>query len=130
MANTQGFKFILFAMLGLALFGTLYISYPINGYIPAFLQILGNTYFQMLFLFIILYSSFQTYHNFDENSSYILRLEDKRNYLKQLIECSIKNNIITYIIQLGMIIIFLNFLYGGNLVIVIQLVILFIYFFS
>lgn len=117
LSNTQGFKFIILAMVGLALFGTLYISYPINGYIPAFLQILGNPYFQMMFLFIILYSSFQTYYNFDKNISYIIRLRDKKSYLKQLIECSIKNNIIIYIIQLGVIIIFLNFLYGRNLVI-------------
>lgn len=115
--STQYFKFILLSMIMLAFYGAIFIAYTINGYIPAFLTILGNTYFEMFLLFILLYNTYQTLQNFDKNSNYIIRLGTKKDYLKHVITKAVKNNIFIYLIQISFIIILLNFIYGNNLAI-------------
>jgi lysylphosphatidylglycerol synthetase-like protein (DUF2156 family) len=65
--------------------------------------------FYMAFLFgIIFANSFMVVTDFDNNTSRIIRYKNKENYIKELIKTVFSNNCVVYIINLLMLIIFMN----------------------
>lgn len=107
-------KFILIFLL--LILSNLYaaIAFSTNAtYIDSFITTF-HIPFYMAFLFgIIFANSFMVVTDFDNNTSRIIRYKNKENYIKELIKTVFSNNCVVYIINLLMLIIFMN-LFNGN----------------
>lgn len=110
-ANSQKFKFLFVLMIIISLYCSSALTY-VDGsylnYIPAIFLIFNNKVFIIFMLFICLMTTINTYIHFSNNNYYIIRLKSQKEYLKELINNTIFNNLSTQIIQLTMILIGLN----------------------
>lgn len=117
-ANSQKFKFKFILMIIISLYCSIALTY-IDGsylnYIPAIFSILNNKIFIIFMLFICLMTTINTYIHFNSSNYYIIRLKSKKEYLRELINNTIFNNLITLIIQLIMILICLNIFCSSGL---------------
>lgn len=117
-ANSQKFKFLFVLMIIISLYCSSALTY-VDGsylnYIPAIFSIFNNKVFIIFMLFICLMTTINTYIHFNSSNYYIIRLKSKKEYLRELINNTIFNNLVTLIIQVIMILIGLNVFCSSNL---------------
>lgn len=109
------FKLIIMFMLCFNFIGSIYFAYN-NRYLEGFLAIFTNIYYVATFFALTLFNTLNTYNMFEKNTYYIIRFDNRKEYLIQLIKNVITSNTIIFIINILVSFIFLNF-FGGKLVI-------------
>lgn len=109
------FKLIIMFMLCFNFVGAIYFAYNFY-YLEGFLQIFTDPYYVFAFLALILFNTLNVYSMFEKNTYYIIRFNDRKEYLIQLIKNVLTSNTIIFIINILVAFIFLNF-FGGKLVI-------------
>lgn len=109
------FKLIVMFMLCFNFIGSIYFAYN-NYYLEGFLAIFTNIYYVATFFALILFNTLNTYNMFEKNTYYIIRFDNRKEYLIQLIKNVLISNAIIFIINILVSFIFLNF-FGGNLII-------------
>ena len=103
--ETQLFKFIFLLMIIASSLGVI-LTFK-ETYINANIIIVSNSWINSIFILILLISTSQTYFVFDKNNEYVIRLKNKRTYLKELTKQVIFNNTLMIIIQFTLITIFI-----------------------
>lgn len=105
--NNQKFTLIFIFSIFLSAFGIINIATGYN-YVNGFISIITNGYYIAILLLLILINTCNIYYEFSDNIFYIIRLKDKKNFLKELIKIVCTSNFVLLIINLILIMIGLN----------------------
>lgn len=113
--NDYRFKLIILFVICCNFFGAAYLARN-SDYISAIMDIFTQEYYDVAFFALILVNTINTYDMFEKNSCYIIRFNNKKEYLIQLIKNILISNTILFIINLLVSLIFLNF-FGNQFII-------------
>lgn len=114
--KTSKFKFLFALMIVFSLYSTLVLARVDVGslpYIPAILTIFGNEKFIMLMLSITLITNIIVFDLFN-NRNNVLRYNNKKEFVVELLKLTIIFNILTHLMQIGLILINLLLICGGS----------------
>jgi hypothetical protein len=114
--ESQRFRFIILSLICINLFGTAYLAYNTN-YIDGILTVVTNNYYVALLISLILTNAISTYEMFEKNSFYLIRFNNRSEYLKKLIQNIVAINIVVMILNLLLLLIGLNIFNGNGLII-------------
>lgn len=116
MLNAYRFKIIILFIICFNLFGCIYIAISKN-YLDALFSTLSNPYYSLLLLSLTLVNTINTFNIFEKKDNYIIRFENREKYLKQLIINIFVSNTVLFVINLFVLLIFLNLFIGNYFVI-------------
>ena len=88
--NDYRFKLIILFVICCNFFGAAYLARN-SDYISAIMDIFTQEYYDIAFFALILVNTINTYDMFEKNSCYIIRFNNKKEYLIQLITYNIPN---------------------------------------
>lgn len=106
-------KFIIFLAIFLNLYGTCYLASN-QDYIQGILMIFSNGYYDCFLIGVFVVNTFDIVAIYEKNYSYIIRFENHKMYLRELIKKVIIGNIILFLTNLIIMLICLN-IFSGNL---------------
>ncbi len=98
--KTSTFKIILFFTIVTAFYGAYVIGYGIDGFFEPIIFSHTNSYYNVMFFAVLALNTINTSRIFTENTDYIIRLDNRKNYLKKLVVIVTKVNILLIIIHL------------------------------
>lgn len=110
--DTQSFLFIFIISIVFAAYGAIgCINY---SYLSSFTLAFNNSFYIMGLLLIFFANTRNTYSLFKKNYEYIIRCHSRKKYLTKLIQNVMFNNLILFIINVLLIMIFLNLFSTNN----------------
>lgn len=115
LVSTQRFKLTFILSVITTIFGVTSLGFETQyGYFDGFLMVLSNPFYMMALYMILFINTVHTVTMFDKNENYIIRCENIKKYIKQMIHKVLFNNTILYIILLLLLMIGLNFFCFGR----------------
>lgn len=105
--SSQKFTLVFLFSIFITAFGIINLAYGYN-YVNGFVTIITNGYYVAILLLLLLINTCNIYNDFSDNIFYIIRLKNKRNFLKELIITVCISNLILLIVNLVLIMIGLN----------------------
>jgi len=114
--GTQKFKMIILVLIINALYGGFVLAQPgiTKGYVNALFAIYTNPYFLMILLSMILLNTMYIRSLISENFEYRIRLNDEKNYLRNLVKNVTICNSIIFIVELILILTIINLFYSSS----------------
>lgn len=113
--KTRKFKITIFLSVLLSLYGSLVLTASINNYFSAILNTFQFYTFNALFFLVLLINTINVCTTFDQYEFYIIRLENKKKYLKELIKLVVYSNLIISMVILLSYLTIINILKCGYL---------------
>lgn len=110
LTNTKKFKIIVCLAIILGLYGSITLSANIDNYFSSFLNAFQFSTFNLLFFIIIFLNTIYICTTFNQYDSYIIRLKDKKKYIKELIKLTCCSNLIIIAIVVFSFLMVLNLL--------------------
>ena len=84
--KTSTFKIILFFTIVTAFYGAYVIGYGIDGFFEPIIFSHTNSYYNVMFFAVLALNTINTSRIFTENTDYIIRLDNRKNYLKKCVK--------------------------------------------
>lgn len=110
LTNTRKFRIIVCLSVMLGLYGSVTLSANINNYFSSLLNAFQFSTFNLLLFVIIFINTIYICTNFDKYDFYIIRLKDKKKYIKELIKLTSYSNLIVISIIIFSFLMILNLL--------------------
>lgn len=114
--NSNQFKLVLLLLVCFNLYGTTYLSANLS-YLDGLLNIVTNGYYNVALIAVILLNTINTFDKFEKNQFFIIRFENRKMYLKQLIINIFVSNSILLVMNLVLILIGLNIFASNQFII-------------
>ncbi len=98
--KTRKFKATILLSILLSLYGSFVLTAGIKNYFSAILNTFQFATFNSLFFLVILINTVNVCSTFNQYDSYLIRLENKKKYLKELIKLVVYSNLIVSLVIL------------------------------
>lgn len=111
--STEKFLIIFLIIILNNIYGIIGLVFPTNSYIDSLLSIFTGSYYILILQISILISVYTTIRQFEHNYALVIRLENRKKYMKELLKKVIKNILIILVINLIIVLLMVN-LFKGN----------------
>lgn len=98
--STDKFKIIFLLMVALVLYGGVVLGTNINNFFDSILMSYQFFFFNIFFFALLIFNTLNTCSVFDKLKFYIIRLKDKKHYLREMVLISLIQNLIFIILFL------------------------------
>lgn len=105
--NSQKFTLVFLFSIFITIFGIMNLASGYS-YVDGFICIITNGYYVAILLLLLLINTCNIYNDFSDNMFYIIRLKNKKIFLKELIITICMSNLILLMINLTLLMIGLN----------------------